>query len=121
MPQRVLVQGRRHNRKNIVAAGLADRCEVQVSYAIGVAEPTSISVFTFGTGKISDAIEPGDDRVLRTCRPRFDWIKQWQQKQKKIKKLCVLVWLKCKTKRSLSFSVCSADSARDMFFVFNCK
>ena len=38
--------------KNIVAAGLADRCEVQVSYAIGVAEPTSIMVETFGTGKL---------------------------------------------------------------------
>ncbi|HEX7338988.1 MAG TPA: methionine adenosyltransferase [Rhodanobacteraceae bacterium] len=48
----------RHVAKNIVAAGLADKCEVQLSYAIGVAEPTSISVTTFGTGKISDeAIE----------------------------------------------------------------
>lgn len=48
----------RYVAKNIVAAGLADRCEIQVSYAIGVAEPTSISVETFGTGKISnDAIE----------------------------------------------------------------
>jgi S-adenosylmethionine synthetase len=45
----------RYVAKNIVAAGLADRCEIQVSYAIGVAEPTSISVSTFGTGKISDA------------------------------------------------------------------
>ena len=45
----------RYVAKNIVAAGLADRCEIQVSYAIGVAEPTSISVNTFGTGKISDA------------------------------------------------------------------
>lgn len=45
----------RYVAKNIVAAGLADRCEVQVSYAIGVAEPTSISVQTFGTGKISEA------------------------------------------------------------------
>jgi len=44
----------RYVAKNIVAAGLADRCEIQVSYAIGVAEPTSISVETFGTGKISD-------------------------------------------------------------------
>jgi S-adenosylmethionine synthetase len=43
----------RYVAKNIVAAGLADRCEVQVSYAIGVAEPTSISVDTFGTGKIT--------------------------------------------------------------------
>ena len=40
--------------KNIVAAGLAKRCEIQVSYAIGVAEPTSINIETFGTGKISD-------------------------------------------------------------------
>ncbi len=45
----------RYVAKNIVAAGLADRCEIQVSYAIGVAEPTSISVDTFGTGKISNA------------------------------------------------------------------
>ncbi len=45
----------RYVAKNIVAAGLADRCEIQVSYAIGVAEPTSISVRTFGTGKVSDA------------------------------------------------------------------
>ncbi|EAT11054.1 methionine adenosyltransferase [Bermanella marisrubri] len=44
----------RYVAKNIVAAGLADRCEVQVSYAIGVAEPTSISANTFGTGKVSD-------------------------------------------------------------------
>jgi S-adenosylmethionine synthetase len=45
----------RYVAKNIVAAGLADRCEIQVSYAIGVAEPTSISVETFGTGKISNS------------------------------------------------------------------
>ncbi|BCE01367.1 methionine adenosyltransferase [Marinicellulosiphila megalodicopiae] len=44
----------RYVAKNIVAAGLADRCEIQVSYAIGVAEPTSISVNTFGTGKLPD-------------------------------------------------------------------
>ncbi|PHS64959.1 MAG: methionine adenosyltransferase [Thalassobium sp.] len=44
----------RYVAKNVVAAGLADRCEIQVSYAIGVAEPTSISVNTFGTGKVSD-------------------------------------------------------------------
>lgn len=44
----------RYVAKNIVAAGLADRCEIQVSYAIGVAEPTSISINTFGTGKLSD-------------------------------------------------------------------
>ncbi|MEO0576898.1 MAG: methionine adenosyltransferase [Pseudomonadota bacterium] len=45
----------RYVAKNIVAAGLADRCELQVSYAIGVAEPTSITVKTFGTGKISES------------------------------------------------------------------
>jgi S-adenosylmethionine synthetase len=45
----------RYVAKNIVAAGLADKCEVQVSYAIGVADPTSISIQTFGTGKIADA------------------------------------------------------------------
>ncbi|GAC35056.1 methionine adenosyltransferase [Paraglaciecola polaris] len=44
----------RYVAKNIVAAGLAKRCEIQVSYAIGVAEPTSINIETFGTGKISD-------------------------------------------------------------------
>lgn len=44
----------RYVAKNVVAAGLADKCEVQVSYAIGVADPTSISVQTFGTGKIAD-------------------------------------------------------------------
>jgi S-adenosylmethionine synthetase len=56
----------RYVAKNIVAAGLADRCEVQVSYAIGVAQPTSISVFTFGTGKISDA------RLTELIREHFD-------------------------------------------------
>ena len=45
----------RYVAKNLVAAGIAERCEIQVSYAIGVAEPTSISVNTFGTGKLSDA------------------------------------------------------------------
>jgi S-adenosylmethionine synthetase len=45
----------RYVAKNIVAAGIADRCEIQLSYAIGVAEPTSISVETFGTGKISNS------------------------------------------------------------------
>ena len=44
----------RYVAKNIVAAGLADRCEIQVSYAIGVSKPTSVSVSTFGTGKISE-------------------------------------------------------------------
>ena len=56
----------RYVAKNIVAAGLADRCEIQVSYAIGVAEPTSISVETFGTGKISDA------RLTDLIRKNFD-------------------------------------------------
>jgi S-adenosylmethionine synthetase len=56
----------RYVAKNIVAAGLADRCEIQVSYAIGVAEPTSISVQTFGTGKIE---EP---RIVELIREHFD-------------------------------------------------
>jgi S-adenosylmethionine synthetase len=56
----------RYVAKNIVAAGLADRCEIQVSYAIGVAEPTSISVETFGTGKISQ------DRLVALVREHFD-------------------------------------------------
>ena len=56
----------RYVAKNIVAAGLADRCEIQVSYAIGVAEPTSISVHTFGTGKISE------ERLTVLIRDNFD-------------------------------------------------
>lgn len=56
----------RYVAKNIVAAGLADRCEIQVSYAIGVAEPTSISVNTFGTGKIAD------DHIVALVRKHFD-------------------------------------------------
>jgi len=56
----------RYVAKNIVAAGLADKCEIQVSYAIGVAEPTSISVNTFGTGKISDA------SIVDLVREHFD-------------------------------------------------
>jgi S-adenosylmethionine synthetase len=52
--------------KNIVAAGLADRCELQLSYAIGVAHPLSISVETFGTGKISD------ERILALINEHFD-------------------------------------------------
>jgi len=56
----------RYVAKNIVAAGIADRCEIQVSYAIGVAEPTSIAVDTFGTGKISEA------RVIELVREHFD-------------------------------------------------
>jgi S-adenosylmethionine synthetase len=56
----------RYVAKNIVAAGLADRCEVQVSYAIGVAEPTSISVQTFGTGKVSE------EKLTVLIRENFD-------------------------------------------------
>ncbi|MEC8600884.1 MAG: methionine adenosyltransferase [Pseudomonadota bacterium] len=56
----------RYVAKNIVAAGLADRCEIQVSYAIGVAEPTSISINTFGTGKLSD------DAIEGLVREHFD-------------------------------------------------
>jgi len=56
----------RYVAKNIVAAGLADRCEIQVSYAIGVAEPTSISVQTFGTGKVSD------EQLIVLIRDNFD-------------------------------------------------
>ena len=56
----------RYVAKNIVAAGLADRCEIQVSYAIGVARPTSIMVETFGTGKISD------ERITELVRQHFD-------------------------------------------------
>jgi len=56
----------RYVAKNIVAAGLADRCEVQVSYAIGVAEPTSIYVETFGTGKVDG------ERIAELVRDHFD-------------------------------------------------
>ncbi|VAW85579.1 S-adenosylmethionine synthetase [hydrothermal vent metagenome] len=56
----------RYVAKNVVAAGLADRCEIQVSYAIGVAEPTSISIETFGTGKISN------DKIVELVREHFD-------------------------------------------------
>jgi S-adenosylmethionine synthetase len=56
----------RYVAKNIVAAGIAERCEIQVSYAIGVAEPTSISVETFGTGKVDE------DRLVAIIREYFD-------------------------------------------------
>jgi len=56
----------RYVAKNIVAAGLADRCEVQVSYAIGVAQPTSVDVDTFGTGKIDEA------RIAALVSEQFD-------------------------------------------------
>ena len=56
----------RYVAKNIVAAGLAERCELQLSYAIGVAHPTSISVETFGTGRIAD------ERILELIQKHFD-------------------------------------------------
>ena len=56
----------RYVAKNIVAAGLADKCEIQVSYAIGVAEPTSINVETFGTGKVSEA------KLIELIRHNFE-------------------------------------------------
>jgi S-adenosylmethionine synthetase len=56
----------RYVAKNIVAAGLADRCEIQLSYAIGVAQPTSIMVETFGTGKIED------EKLVKIIRENFD-------------------------------------------------
>lgn len=56
----------RYVAKNLVAAGLADRCEVQVAYAIGVAQPVSINVNTFGTGKVSE------DRLAELVRETFD-------------------------------------------------
>jgi S-adenosylmethionine synthetase len=56
----------RYVAKNIVAAGLADRCEVQIAYAIGIAKPVSLMVNTFGTGKISD------DRIIELIRAHFD-------------------------------------------------
>jgi S-adenosylmethionine synthetase len=56
----------RYVAKNIVAAGLADQCEIQISYAIGVAEPTSIGIDTFGTGRITDA------ELIKLVRQHFD-------------------------------------------------
>ena len=56
----------RYVAKNIVAASLAERCEIQVSYAIGVSEPTSISINTYGTGKLSD------DEIIKLVREHFD-------------------------------------------------
>ncbi|MCD8045655.1 MAG: methionine adenosyltransferase [Clostridiales bacterium] len=56
----------RYVAKNIVAAGLADKCEIQLSYAIGVAQPTSVMVDTFGTGKISD------EKIVEIVRENFD-------------------------------------------------
>ena len=56
----------RYAAKNVVAAGLADKCEVRLSYAIGVAQPTSVMVDTFGTGKLSD------ERITEIVREKFD-------------------------------------------------
>ena len=56
----------RYVAKNIVAAGLADKCEIQLSYAIGVAHPTSVKVDTFGTGKVSD------EKLVEIIRDKFD-------------------------------------------------
>ena len=56
----------RYVAKNIVAAGLADKCEIQLSYAIGVAQPTSVMVDTFGTGKLSD------EKLVEIVRENFD-------------------------------------------------
>ncbi|SDM81170.1 methionine adenosyltransferase [Franzmannia pantelleriensis] len=56
----------RYVAKNIVAAGLADKCEIQVSYAIGVAEPTSVSIDTFGTARVADA------KIIELVREHFD-------------------------------------------------
>lgn len=56
----------RYVAKNIVAAGLADKCEIQLSYAIGVAHPTSVMVDTFGTGKVSD------EKLVEIIRDKFD-------------------------------------------------
>ncbi|MBQ4152489.1 MAG: methionine adenosyltransferase, partial [Schwartzia sp.] len=56
----------RYVAKNIVAAGLADRCEIQLAYAIGVAQPVSIFAETFGTGKVSDA------KIVELVRKNFD-------------------------------------------------
>ncbi|HYD40232.1 MAG TPA: methionine adenosyltransferase domain-containing protein, partial [Anaeromyxobacter sp.] len=56
----------RHIAKNVVAAGLASRCEVQVAYAIGVAEPVSVMVDTFGTGRVAD------EKIVRAIRAVFD-------------------------------------------------
>ena len=56
----------RYVAKNIVAAGLAEKCQIQISYAIGIAKPTSVMVTTFGTGKISD------EKIEQLVREHFD-------------------------------------------------
>ena len=60
----------RYVAKNIVAAGLAERCEIQISYAIGVAEPTSISIDTFGTARVAD------EKIIKLVHEHFD-LKPW--------------------------------------------
>ena len=57
----------RYAAKNIVAAGIADECQIQVAYAIGVAEPVSLNVNTFGTGKISE------EKISQLLREHFDF------------------------------------------------
>ena len=66
MVDRSAAYAARYVAKNLVAAGLADRCEIQLSYAIGVAVPTSINVDTFGTGKLSD------EKLVEIVRDNFD-------------------------------------------------
>ena len=56
----------RHIAKNVVAAGLAKKCEIQIAYAIGVAQPTSISIETFGTAKLAES------RLVEMVREHFD-------------------------------------------------
>ena len=56
----------RYVAKNVVAAGIASRCEVQLAYAIGVAEPVSVMINTFGTGKI------GEEKIVKLVRESFD-------------------------------------------------
>ena len=56
----------RYVAKNLVASGIADKCEIQLSYAIGVAQPTSIMIDTFGTGKLKD------DEIINIIRENFD-------------------------------------------------
>ena len=57
----------RYAAKNVVAAGLAERCELQVAYVIGRAEPTSININTFGTGKVSD------EKLIAAVKQVFDF------------------------------------------------
>ena len=61
-----MVMSARYVAKNIVAAGIAKKCEIQLSYAIGVAQPTSIMIDTFGTGKISE------EKLVDIVRENFD-------------------------------------------------